>query len=88
MVMLDIKSELGTKLPPKANTEKTPRVQQAQSGETPAVKTGGMIVLSPESVSLSRELQAIQSNPDLEPTARADASDKLRRLALKIFGGA
>ena len=85
--MLDIKSELGTKLPPKANTEKAPQVQQAQSAETPAVKTGGMIVLSPESVSLSRELQAIQSNPDLEPTARADASDKLRRLALKIFGG-
>ena len=86
--MLDIKSELGTKLPPKANTEKSPSVQQAQSADTPAVKTGGMIVLSPESVSLSRELQAIQSNPDLEPTARADASDKLRRLALKIFGGA
>ena len=86
--MLDIKSELGTKLPPKANTEKAPQVQQAQSADTPAVKTGGMIVLSPESVSLSRELQAIQSNPDLEPTARADASDKLRRLALKIFGGA
>ena len=86
--MLDIKSELGTKLPPKANTEKAPLVQQAQSSETPAVKTGGMIVLSPESVSLSRELQAIQSNPDLEPTARADASDKLRRLALKIFGSA
>jgi len=86
--MLDIKSELGTNLPPKANTEKAPRVHQTQSGETPAVKMGGMIVLSPESVSLSRELQAIQSNPDLEPTARADASDKLRRLALKIFGGA
>ena len=86
--MLEIKSELGTKLPPKANTETAPRVQQPPSGDTPAVKTGGMIVLSPESVSLSRELQAIQSNPDLEPTARADASDKLRRLALKIFGGA
>ena len=86
--MLDIKSELGTKLPPKANTEKAPLVQQAPLVETPAVKTGGMIALSPESVLLSRELQAIQSNPDLEPTARADASDKLRRLALKIFGGA
>ena len=85
---LDIKSELGTQLPPKANTEKALPVKQAQSAETPIVKTGGMIVLSPESVSLNRELQAIQSNPDLEPTARADASDKLRRLALKIFGGA
>ena len=85
--MLDIKSELGTKLPPKANTEKAPLVHQTQSADTPAVKTGGMIVLSPESVSLSRELQAIQSNPDLEPTARADASDKLRQLAQKIYGG-
>ena len=86
--MLDIKSELGTKLPAKANTEKVPLALRAQSAEKTAVNSGGMIVLSPESVSLSRELQAIQSNPDLEPTARADASDKLRRLALKIFGGA
>ena len=85
--MLDIKSELGTKLPPKANTEKAPRVQQAQSAEKTAVKTGVMVILSAESLKVSRELQAIQSNPDLEPQARADASDKLRRLALKIYGG-
>ena len=43
--MLDIKSELGTKLPPKANTEKAPRVQQAQSAEKTAVKTGVMFIL-------------------------------------------
>ena len=85
--MLDIKSELGTKLPPKANTEKAPLAKHTQSAEKSAVNSGGMIVLSPESVSLSRELQAIQSNPDLEPTARADASDKLRQLAQKIYGG-
>ena len=36
---------------------------------------------------MSRELQAIQSDPALEPQARAEASDKLRRLALKIYGG-
>ena len=85
--MLDIKSELGTKLPPKANTEKAPQVQQAPSVEAPAVKTGVMVILSAESLKVSRELQAIQSNPDLEPQARADASDKLRRMALKIYGG-
>lgn len=33
--MLDIKSELGTQLPPKANTEKALPVKQAQSAETP-----------------------------------------------------
>ena len=85
--MLDIKSELGTKLPPKANAEKAPRVQQIESAENTAVKTGVLVVLSAESLKMSRELQAIQSNPDLEPTARADASDKLRQLALKIYGG-
>ena len=85
--MLDIKSELGTKLPPKANTEKAPRVQHVQSAEKTAVRTGVMVILSAESLKMSRELEAIQSNPDLEPQARADASDKLRRLALKIYGG-
>ena len=47
--MLDIKSELGTKLPPKANTEKAPLAKHTQSAEKTAVNSGGMIVLSPES---------------------------------------
>ncbi len=85
--MLDIKSELGTKFPPEANIEKAPLVQQAQSTETTAVKTGAMTILSADSLKMSRELQAIQSNPDLEPQARADASDKLRQMALKIYCG-
>ena len=85
--MLDIRSDLGTKLPPKVNSGTAPRIQQAQSAEKAAVKTGVMVILSAESLKKSRELQAIQSNPDLEPQARADASDKLRRLALKIYGG-
>jgi hypothetical protein len=83
--MLDIKSDLGTKLPPKANTEKAPAVQPAQSAEKTAVKAGAMIILSAESLKMSRDLEAIQDNPDVEPQARADASDKLRRLALKIY---
>ena len=85
--MLDINSELGTKLPPKANIERSPRVQQAQPAENTAVKTGVMVILSAEALKMSRELQAIQSNPDFEPQARADASDKLRQMALKIYGG-
>jgi len=85
--MLDIKSDLGTKLPPKANSEKAPSVQQAQPAENTAVKTGVMVILSAEALKMSRELQSIQSNPDFEPQARADASDKLRQMALKIYGG-
>jgi len=85
--MLDIRSDLGTKLPPKANSVTAPRVQQAQPVEKTAVKTGVMVILSVEALKMNRDLEAIQSNPDLEPQARADASDKLRRLALKIYGG-
>jgi len=85
--MLDINSELGTKLPQKANIEKAPWVQQAQPAENTAVKTGVMVILSAEALKMSRELQAIQSNPDFEPQARADASDKLRQMAMKIYGG-
>ena len=85
--MLDIKSDLGTKLPPKANSEKAPSVQQARPAEDTAVKSGVVVILSAGSLKMSRELQAIQSNPDFEPEARADASVKLRQLALKIYGG-
>lgn len=85
--MLDIKSDLGTKLPPKANSEKAPSVQQAQPAENTAVKSGVMVILSADSLRMSRELQAIQSNTDFEPQARADASYKLRQMALRLYGG-
>ena len=34
---------------------------------------------------MSRELQAITSDPDKDPAARLDASEKLRELTAKIF---
>jgi hypothetical protein len=89
--MLDIKSELGTKLPPKANTEKAPQLQQVQQAEPvekTAEKAGVVVILSAEALKVNREQQAIKNNPDLEPKARADASDKLRQLALKIYSDA
>ena len=85
--MLDIGTGIGTKLPPKATTDKAIRVQQSPLAEKSAIKTGTIIVLSPTALKLSRELQAIQSNPDMEPEARIDASQKLRQLALKVFMG-
>jgi len=84
--MLDINSELGTKLPPKANIERAPRVQEAQPAENTAVHTGVIVILSAEALKMSRELQAIQSNPDFEPETRADASVKLRQMALNLYG--
>ena len=86
--MLDIRSELGTKLPPKANTEKAPQVQQAPLEEAPAVNTGVIVILSADALKMSRELRAIQTNSGLEPKARADASAELRRLALRVYNQA
>jgi len=86
--MLDIRSELGTKLPPKANTDKAPQVQQAPAEEAPAVNTGVIVILSADALKMSRELRAIQTNPRLEPKARADASAELRRLALRVYNQA
>ena len=85
--MLDIGTQLGTKLPQKPAPEQAYRVQPAASMPKSATKIGAIIVLSPTALKLSRDLQAIQSNPDMEPTARADASAQLRQLALKVFSG-
>jgi hypothetical protein len=85
--MLDIGTQLGTKLPQKAVSEQAVRVHPAASTPKTATKAGAIIVLSPTALKLSRDLQAIQSNPDMEPTARADASAQLRQLALKVFSG-
>jgi hypothetical protein len=50
-----------------------------------AIKAGTVIVLTPNALKLSRELQAITSDPDKDPAARLDASEKLRELTAKIF---
>jgi len=43
--------------------------------------------LSPTAIKLSRELTAIQADPDKDPQDRLNAADKLRQLALKVVIG-
>lgn len=85
--MLDIRSELGTKLPPRPKTEIVPQRDQMPPAESSSIRTGAIVVLSTSALKLSRELRAIESNPDLEPEARIVATQELRQLALKIFTG-
>jgi len=47
-----------------------------------------IVILSADALKMSRELRAIQTNPGLEPKARADASAELRRLALRVYNQA
>ena len=70
---------------PKISAEQTHSSAQAPATPKTAVKAGAVIVLTPSALKLSRELQAITSDPATDPVARLEATDKLRQLALKIF---
>ena len=85
--MLDIRSWLVTKLPPKQKAEAVTQSKQLKVEEKTAAKSGTLVILSPAALKLSRELQAIQSNPEMEPEAQHDAARKLRQLALDIMLG-
>jgi len=81
--MLDI----GSKLPTPTFRETPRQAQPISAPSKSAIKTGAIIVLSPTALKLSRELTAIQADPNKEPLARLEASAKLRQLALQVFTG-
>ena len=85
--MLDI----GTNLPGRSFSDQTRRVTPTLAPtvttEKSAIKTGTIVVLSPTALKLSRELTAIQADPDKDPQDRLNAADKLRQLALKVVIG-
>ena len=43
------------------------------------------MILSPDAIKLSRDLQAVVNDPDKEPIARLDASVQLRQMAAQIL---
>jgi len=78
---------IGSSLTPKPPTDQKPQ-QQAQpvpDADRGAVKTGAVVVLTPSALKLSRDLQAITTDPAKDPAERLDASVRLRQLAAKIF---
>jgi len=83
MSMLDI----GSRLPTQAFPDQTRSATPASAPGKSAIKTGTIIVLSPTALKLSRDLQAVQTDPDQTPDARLAAADQLRQLALKVFSG-
>jgi hypothetical protein len=79
--MITIRSSLT----PKPLTDQKPHAQPVPDGARSAVKTGAVVVLTPSALQLSRDLQAITTDPAKDPTERLDASVRLRQLAAKIF---
>ena len=85
--MVDIGSNLPGRTFPDQMRRVVPTVTPAISSEKSAIKAGTIVVLSPTALKLSRELTAIQSDPEKDPQDRLEAADKLRQLALKVVIG-
>ena len=65
--------------------EQAPQVQAAPANTKSAIKSGTVVILTPTALKLSRELQAITTDPAKDPTERLDALDRLRKLTAKAF---
>ena len=85
--MLDIGTNLPGRSFPDQMRRVAPTLTPAVAAQKSASKTGTIVVLSPTALKLSRELTAIQADPDKDPQDRLNAADKLRQLALKVVIG-
>jgi hypothetical protein len=65
--------------------EPAPQVQAAPASTRSAIKSGTVVILTPTALKLSRELQAITTDPAKDPSERLDALDRLRKLTAKAF---
>jgi len=79
--MLDINS----KLPPVPAAEQHLPTPPAKPPAESVSKKGTMVILSPDALALSRELQATKNDPDKDPSVRMDASVQLRQMAAQIL---
>mgnify|MGYP006273029469 CR=1 FL=1 len=79
--MLDINA----KLPAVPAVDPLPSAAQAKAATVSISKKGTMVILSPDALKLSRDLQAAKNDPDRDPAARMDASVQLRQMAAQIL---
>ena len=79
--MLDISNKLPALVVPDTAAPVIP----AQTPADSVSRKGAIVILSPDALKLSRELQAVVNDPDKEPVARLDASVQLRQMAAQIL---
>lgn len=79
--MLDITP----KLPAIPAVDQLPPLTQAKPAADSISKSGTMVILSPDALALSRELQAARNDPDKDPAVRMDAAVELRQMAAQIL---
>jgi len=78
---------IGSKLHAQTIPDQTPAMTPAAVPAKTATKAGTIIVLTPTALKLSRDLSAIQVDPNKEPADRLAASEKLRQLNMAVFTG-
>lgn len=71
--------------PAKPVSEPTPTKVQAPPPSESVSKKGTIVLLSPDALKLSRDLKAVQNDPDQDPAVRMDASVQLRQMAAQIL---
>ena len=70
---------------PSLAADQLPSLAQIKASTANISKKGTMVILSPDALKLSRELQAAKNDPDKDPSVRMDASVELRQLASQIL---
>lgn len=70
---------------PSPVAEPTSQAQAMPANTKSAIKSGTVVILTPTALKLSRELQAITTDPDKNPADRLEAQDNLRKLTAKAF---
>ena len=70
---------------PTAIAEQKPQVHAMPASAKSAIKSGTVVILTPTALKLSRELQAITTDPAKDPAERLEALDRLRKLTAKAF---
>jgi hypothetical protein len=83
MPMLDI----STKIPAKPVASPATPLVPAKSPANSVSGKGTIVLLSPDALKLSRDLHAIENDPEIDAMQRHDASVQLRKMAAEILTG-
>ena len=70
---------------PSLAADQLPSLAQIKASTAGTSEKGTMVILSPNALKLSRELEAAKNDPDKDPSVRMDASVALRQLAAQIL---
>ncbi len=79
--------EIGEKLPVRPSSNQTATVTKVVQPQKSVIQAGTIVLLSPDALKLSRDLHAVENDPEIDAMQRHDASVQLRQMAAEILTG-